>query len=61
MGTYLEVLRDFTNEPLEWELPDQKFGRLLVPSDFTEGNSTRAETMGLLYTTSSGLYHITRY
>jgi len=53
--TYLEVLGDLTNEPLEGELPDQELGRLLVPPNFTEGDSSGPETMGLLDTTSRGL------
>ena len=52
----LEVLSNLTNEPLERELPDQKLGRLLVPPDLTEGDGTRAETMGLLHTTSGSLW-----
>jgi len=56
MATYLEVLCDFTNKPLERELPDQKLGRLLVPPNLTEGDSTGAETMRLLDTTSGGLW-----
>ena len=53
--TYLEVLGDFTNEPLEGELPDEELSGLLVTTDFTEGDGSWAETMGLLYTTGSGL------
>jgi len=50
----LVVLGNFTNETLERQLADQEFGRLLVATDFTEGDGTRAEAMGLLNTTSSG-------
>lgn len=32
---YLEVLSNFTDKPLEWELPDQKLSTLLVFTDFT--------------------------
>ena len=53
--TYLEVLRDLTNETLEGKLADEKFSRLLVATNFTEGDSSRAETMGLLHTTSDRL------
>ena len=53
--TYLEVLSNFTNEPLEGELPDEELGGLLVTTDFTKSDRSRAETMRLLYTTSSGL------
>jgi hypothetical protein len=31
----LEVLRNLTNQPLEWELPDQQLSALLVLADFT--------------------------
>ena len=31
----LEVLRNLTNQPLEWELPDQQLCALLVLADFT--------------------------
>jgi len=47
-----EVLGNFPDEPLEGQLPDQEIGRLLVLPDFTESDGTRAETMGLLDTTS---------
>ena len=51
----LEVLSDFTNETLEGKLPDEELGRLLVPSDFTKGDSTGPESVRLLHTTSGGL------
>ena len=50
--TDLEILCDFTNQPLERQLPNQELGRLLVPPNFTEGDSSGPETMGLLDTTS---------
>ena len=50
--TNLEVLSDFTNETLEGELADEELGRLLVPTNFTESDGTRTETMRLLDTTS---------
>jgi len=50
----LEVLSDFTNEPLEWELSDKELSRLLVTSNFTKSNSSRPEAMGLLDATSGG-------
>ena len=47
---------NFTNESLEWELADEELGTLLESSDFTEGNGTWSESMGLLDTTGgSGL------
>ena len=49
--TYLEVLCDFTDKALEGEFADKKLGGLLVATDFTEGDCSGAETMGLLDTT----------
>ncbi|DBA02349.1 TPA: hypothetical protein N0F65_007168 [Lagenidium giganteum] len=46
----LEVLGDFTHKTLEWQLADQKLGRLLVATDFTKGDGTRAVTVRLLHT-----------
>ena len=51
---YLVVLGDFTNETLEGQLANEEFGRLLVATNFTEGDGTRAEAMRLLNTTGSG-------
>jgi hypothetical protein len=36
----LEVLRNLTNKTLEWQLPDQQLGGLLVSSNFSKGHST---------------------
>ena len=36
----LEVLCDFTNQALERKLADQKLGRFLVTTDFTESDGT---------------------
>jgi len=52
---YLEILCDFTDETLEGELANEELCRFLVTPDFTEGDSSRAEAMGLLNTTGSGL------
>jgi hypothetical protein len=52
-GTCLEILRNLTHKPLEGELPDKKFGRLLIPPDLPKGNCPRAETMGLLHAARS--------
>ena len=41
---------DFSNEPLEWELPDEEVGALLVLPDFSEGDGTWAESVLLLGT-----------
>ncbi len=50
--TYLEILGDFTNKSLEGEFANEEFSRLLVATDFTESDCSRAETMGLLHTAS---------
>jgi len=47
----LEILSDFTNETLEREFANKEFGRLLVTSDFTESDSSRAESVRLLDST----------
>lgn len=46
----LEVLSDFTDEPLERQLADQKLSTLLVPTDLAEGDSPGPVAMGLLHT-----------
>jgi len=46
----LEVLGDFTNETLEGQLADQELSRLLVATDLTKSDGTRAVTMRLLDT-----------
>ena len=51
-NTYLEVLSNLTDKTLEGELADEQLGRLLVATDFTEGDGTRAEAVRLLHTTS---------
>jgi hypothetical protein len=38
----LVFLGDLTDKSLEWQLTDQQLCGLLVLSDFTQGNSTRA-------------------
>ena len=55
-GKYLEVLGDFTDEALEGELANQKLRRLLVPPNLTKSDGSGPEAMGLLDTTSGGLY-----
>ena len=49
-ATDLEVLCNFADEALEGELADEQLGRLLIATDFTKGNGTRPEAMGLLDT-----------
>jgi len=53
--THFEILSDLTNETLEGKLADKKLGGLLVATNFTESDSSGAEAMRLLYTTSDGL------
>jgi hypothetical protein len=50
----LEVLGDLTDEPLERQLADEELGRLLVAPDLTEGDGSRAVTVGLLDTAGRG-------
>ena len=50
----LEVLGDLTNEALEGQLADEELSRLLVATDLTKGDSSRAEAVRLLDATSSG-------
>jgi hypothetical protein len=47
----LEVLSDFTNKTLEWQLADQKLSGLLVTTDLTESDGSWLITMWLLDTT----------
>ena len=44
----LEVLGDFTDETLKWELADQKLSRLLVTTDLAESDSTWSVSVWLL-------------
>jgi len=53
--TDLEILSNFTNESLEGKLADEQLSRLLVPTNFTESDSSRPEAMGLLHTSSCSL------
>eukprot|EP00954_Amorphochlora_amoebiformis_P003488 270363-Amorphochlora_amoeboformis.AAC.1 len=49
----LEVLGDLTDETLEGKLADKEVGGLLVATDLTKSNGTRAITVGLLDTSGS--------
>ena len=51
------TLGDFTDEALEGQFADEELSALLVATNFTEGDGTRAEAMRLLHTTglSGGL------
>ena len=51
----LEVLGDFSDQSLEGQLSDQELGRLLVLSDFSEGDGTGPVSVGLLDTSSGRL------
>jgi len=44
----LEVLSDLTDQTLERQLADQKLGRFLVSSDFSESDGSGSVTVGLL-------------
>ena len=50
----LEGRRDLTNKTLEGELADEEISGLLVSTDFTDSDGTRAITVSLLDTTGSG-------
>lgn len=54
-ATNLEVLRDLTNETLEWEFTDEQLRRFLVPTNLTKSDGTRAEPVWLLHATSCSL------
>ena len=50
----LEVLSDFTDQTLEGQLADEKFGALLVTTDLTECDCSGPVTMGLLHSSGAG-------
>jgi hypothetical protein len=50
----LEVLGNFSDKALEGQLADEELSGLLVTTDLTESNGTRAVTVGLLDTSSGG-------
>ena len=58
--TYFEVLCNFTNKTLEGELADKEFSGFLIATNFTEGDSSGAEAMGLLHTTCDSLTKMTQ-
>jgi len=47
----LEVLSDLSDETLERQLSDEKFGRFLVFSDFSESNGSRSVSVRFLHST----------
>ena len=53
--TYLEVLSNLANKTLEREFTDEELRRLLVPTNLTQRDGTRAEPVGLLNATSGCL------
>jgi hypothetical protein len=58
VDTHLEVLSNFSDKALEGKLANEEFSGLLIPPDFTEGDGSGAESMGLLDTTSCSLDRI---
>ena len=44
----LEVLGDLPDEPLEWKLPDEELGGLLVPPDLPQGDGSGPVPVRLL-------------
>ena len=48
-----EVLSDFTDKSLEWQLADQQLGALLVATDLTQSDSSGPVTMRLLHSSGS--------
>jgi hypothetical protein len=53
--TYLEVLSDFTDKPLEGKLSDKELSGLLVAPDLTKSDGTRTESVRLLDSSSGSL------
>ena len=51
----LEVLGDLTDEALERSFLEKKVRGLLLATDLTHGDSSRAELVGLLHTRRSSL------
>ena len=45
----LEILSDFTDEPLEWELADEEFSGLLVTTDLTKSHCSWPVTVRFLH------------
>lgn len=56
--SYLEILSNFTDKPLEGQLPDEKLRGLLVLPDFTEGDPSRAESLCSLDPDLSEIFQI---
>ena len=47
--TCFEVLCNFSDKPLKRKLSDKQLGRLLVLSNFSQGNSSRPVSVRLQY------------
>ena len=47
----LEILGDFSDQPLEGQLPDEQLSALLVTSDFSQSYGSRPVPVWLLHTT----------
>ena len=50
----LEVLSDLSHKALEWQLADEELSALLVTTDLTKSDGSRAVTVGLLDSSRSG-------
>ena len=51
----LEVLSDFTNKTLEWELANEQLGGFLITPNFTKSDGTGTEPMRFLDTSGGSL------
>lgn len=49
-----EILGDLPHQPLEWQLPDEKLGRLLVTTDLSQSHGPGPVAMGFLHPASRG-------
>ena len=49
-----DVVSDFSDESLEWKFSDEEVSRLLVSPDFSEGDGSWAESVGLLDASGGG-------
>jgi len=54
--THLVFLCDFTDETLEGKFTNEELGRLLIPSDFTEGDGAGTEAVGAFDPREDGLF-----
>ena len=51
----LEVLSNFTNKTLEWELANEELRRFLITPNFTKSDGTGAEPVRFLDTSGGSL------